>query len=477
MNNDQTKSGGHSQKEYQRKYHRKRKDGHISTRDASVLNLPPLQVLCKAKKKANRIACHCSELTRNSENQQLLRQHYTAVVRKSTSRGAGNELLVSYIKPPLKSDEGKYDKLLRDGKGTNIVNYSYRLPLYDEKENRLKGDIILCSPVFKKLFNLGKPRLKKLQELSTLKNGSCGPRILKGMRKNDTSKEPLPITMTMTEQSNPSDIPRTGQEEVIHVRTIQMKSEKMLHNKDYMDNRDDVERAESWKENKKRERGGKDAKKSVGGMEVEEVVHLKTIQLLDDDLVPHAQIMGEFGRTVDVPANGNCGFAVLIWGLHYELKLEPKWTVGKFRECIRVHAVEKEQRVFGMSFYRYSKNRRNNEQHLRFEKKMWTKTLDMLYREERNYQGGARVEEWLDGAKHFPIIADRFKVNIVIYVLDPISPYTDVYKVISGGTVEKQTLYANLRPPRGDGLDKSRTVYMFLADAHYQGLSVVSNYM
>jgi hypothetical protein len=201
------------------------------------------------------------------------------------------------------------------------------------------------------------------------------------------------------------------------------------------------------------------------------------VLVVDDDPLPHAAIIGDFGCLVDVPADGNCGFAALIWGLHHDLQLESNWEIANFRKAIKDHAVTNEDELFGMSFYRLGCNRRQKKEQDIFEKEVWRKSLRTLFTSDEAYKGGAPVSGWLDGAKHFPIIADRFKVNIVVYVLEEIFPYTDIYKIKKnndGGRegVERQTIFSSLRPPASDGLDKSRTVYLVLADKHYQYLSV-----
>ena len=90
-------------RQYHQIYYRSRGlGGEICRRDAAVADLPPLPVLCRKKERVNIIGCDCSRLTKSTEYQKQLRGHYTSWVRKSTVGGSGNELLLSYITPPLK---------------------------------------------------------------------------------------------------------------------------------------------------------------------------------------------------------------------------------------------------------------------------------------------------------------------------------------------------------------------------------------
>ena len=199
-----------------------------------------------------------------------------------------------------------------------------------------------------------------------------------------------------------------------------------------------------------------------------------------DDPLPHDAVINTFGCLKDVAAGGNCGYLALMWGLHNRLMLEPSWSVDEFRKSLKHHALENEERLFGMTFYRCSQRKRNDEEQLEFEKRLWRDSIDKIWKEGESYRKGAAVKSWLDGAKHFPIIADRFQVNIVVYGLNQIQPYTATYKLnregeSQGGDIVREIHYNNLRHPAGDGLDKTRTVYLVLSESHYQQLSVTEN--
>jgi hypothetical protein len=97
--------------------------------------------------------------------------------------------------------------------------------------------------------------------------------------------------------------------------------------------------------------------------------------------------------------------------------------------------------------------------------------LESLHQNGARCESGARVSQWFDGSKHFPIVADMFQVNIVVCVLTPQLPHTDVCLLSTTG-VEKLTQCSTLSSPAVDGSDKSKTVCLILAESHYQCLLV-----
>ena len=92
--------------------------------------------------------------------------------------------------------------------------------------------------------------------------------------------------------------------------------------------------------------------------------------------------------------------------------------MDEFRKSLKHHALENEERLLGMTFYRCSQRKRNDEEQLEFEKQFWRESIGKIWKEGKSYRKGAAVKSWLDGAKHFPIVADRFQVNIVVCALN-----------------------------------------------------------
>lgn len=262
----------------------KGKGGVISTRDAAVASLPPLpKISCWNRKKAKSQGCHCSLLMENYEHQQQLRRHYCAWVKKSKFTNSGNLLLASFITPSKKADRPECDKLLRKGKASEVIHHGYRLPGFREKEKTEGVEIRICSTVFGKLFNLGKARLKKVQGLSTRTWKLRG--MHQGKEKN----------VTLNPRAEQGSDEGVGMVENV-------------------------------------------------GDELQDIKKDNTPNtIVIEDEMPHAATMARFGTLVDVPADGNCGFAAFLWGLCHDLQLQNTrdWGMDKLRRVLREHAVER----------------------------------------------------------------------------------------------------------------------------------------
>ena len=149
-------------RDYHHLYDSRRKVGKISRRDASVAHLPPLPVLCR---KVASFGCHCSLLTSSTEHQMQLRRQHSSYVQESPLRDSGNQLLASCVTPCDQNPLG--DGLTtRSGMNLSILNCNCTIPGSRHDGQSRSSKVHVCSPVFKKLHNLGKPRFKKLQHVT-----------------------------------------------------------------------------------------------------------------------------------------------------------------------------------------------------------------------------------------------------------------------------------------------------------------------
>jgi hypothetical protein len=454
----------HCRKEYLQGWNRKRNVGAISLRDAAVAHLPALpQIRCHGN------GCYCSLLTKNREYQTQLRGDYCAFVKNSNGGCSGNKLLASYITPSKESDKNRYNKLLRNGKASVVIHFAYRLPGFRDLDE-IKGDgVSICSAVFKKLFNLGKPRLKKLQGLSTQQ--CCGhPPTLQVTHEEAVLGPAQEQNEMFVGEGQPSPgIPTNVGRGIIRLDLADESMEEIIPDSPIRAARHDSDNP------------GRGVIQAIDvdspGSGRFQVIKGPSIHIVEDDPLPHLATILSFGTPVDVEAKGNCGFLALMWGLCFDLDVVPEVRVHTFREALKEHALDHKERIFGMSFYRWGDRSRTEGEQKSFENKMWEENLEALFTKGESYETGAAVSGWLDGGKHFPIVADKYNVNIVIYVLDEHTPYTDVYETIPAYGLQQQnvrrtTEFSKLIPPSCDGLDKRRTLYLLLAEKHYQYLSV-----
>lgn len=73
----------------------------------------------------------------------------------------------------------------------------------------------------------------------------------------------------------------------------------------------------------------------------------------------------------------------------------------------------------------------DQKKHQDFEKVCWTKDPERPFCNKNDCKNdGAERDDWLDGGNHFPVVAEAFKVSIVVHVVAPVCcPHADVCKV------------------------------------------------
>lgn len=101
-------------------------------------------------------------------------------MKNSTDQGSGNKLLASFIAPVTESEKGMV--------GKNVVHH-YWICETDPEDGKPVGEpLSICSPVFMRLFDLGKARLKKLQQMSRQKSSSIEQRMGEIAEQKDVSR-------------------------------------------------------------------------------------------------------------------------------------------------------------------------------------------------------------------------------------------------------------------------------------------------
>jgi hypothetical protein len=120
--------------------------------------------------------------------------------------------------------------------------------------------------------------------------------------------------------------------------------------------------------------------------------------------------MKKFGTIEDVWADGNCGFYAIMLGLEKIGKIERgSVTVTEFRKELREYGTTNEKQIRDEALPESQKMGVSNAISWR------TDVLDPLFREGRNYEPGGRLCDWICGHWHFPLIAYKFQINIVVY--------------------------------------------------------------
>jgi hypothetical protein len=198
---------GECRPEFHQLYDSLRKVGKISDSDAAIASLDPLTVTCPKKKKIN--GCGCSILTGDQQFQRRIREYYSSTVASSSKSDPGNQLLASFVTPLSDTRKRQYDKLNHNRTiiaGSDLVcvwcrsvpifalsanshkwnsrdcpdfssslayletikgvNFEYRIPRMSNEGMPTGRDLRICVPIFVKLFNLGKDRLKRINEKS-----------------------------------------------------------------------------------------------------------------------------------------------------------------------------------------------------------------------------------------------------------------------------------------------------------------------
>jgi hypothetical protein len=119
--------------------------------------------------------------------------------------------------------------------------------------------------------------------------------------------------------------------------------------------------------------------------------------------------MKKFGATEDAEAKGNFGFCAMILGLEKMGKIERgSVTVSEFWKGLWKHVSANEKQIRDEAFPASQKMSVSNAISWR------TEVLDPSFREGQDCEPGCRPCDWLCGHWHFPLIAHKFDVNVVV---------------------------------------------------------------
>jgi hypothetical protein len=129
------------------------------------------------------------------------------------------------------------------------------------------------------------------------------------------------------------------------------------------------------------------------------------------DPFDHKEDIKKFGTIEDVKADGNCGFYAILLGLEKMGKIEPRsMTVTEFRKDLWEYAKTNEKQIRDEAIPESQKKSVKNAI-------SWmTDVLDPLFRvTRRSYETGCHRCDWICGHWHFPLIAHKFQIAIVVY--------------------------------------------------------------
>jgi hypothetical protein len=181
----------------------------------------------------------------------------------------------------------------------------------------------------------------------------------------------------------------------------------------------------------------------------------------------------KFGKTEDVLGDGNCGFYAILVGLERLRKIERK-SVTEFRKELWEYAHTNEMKIRNDAFPESQK--KGIGKAISWE----TDVLAPLFCEGSSYEKGCRLSSWISGQWHFPLIAYKFQVTIVVYSSDKskrqgeiiLEKRTTIFK--SNG--ECEWLTRRLQHPCKLLVDMASTIFLVhMHGIHYLHLYVPSN--
>jgi hypothetical protein len=178
-------------------------------------------------------------------------------------------------------------------------------------------------------------------------------------------------------------------------------------------------------------------------------------------------------QTEDVLGDGNCGYYAILVGLERLRKIERK-SVTEFRKELWEYAHTNEMKIRNDAFPESQK--KGIGKAISWE----TDVLAPLFCEGSSYEKGCRLSSWISGQWHFPLIAYKFQVTIVVYSSDKskrqgeiiLEKRTTIFK--SNG--ECEWLTRRLQHPCKLLVDMASTIFLVhMHGIHYLHLYVPSN--
>lgn len=155
--------------------------------------------------------------------------------------------------------------------------------------------------------------------------------------------------------------------------------------------------------------------------------------------------------------DGNCGYYAAQEGLR-RLNIEYETDITSFRHSLYAYAKQQQDKFLdgGHDWEIYNKGfkSKNGKTAVQLRRDWWDKeVLSKIWSEDVSFEKGVAAYYYLDSDVHWPIVADKFGVNVVCYNTSGGDLFTSAYKLQDTGLEYKLTL--GFKSPSELGFDKS----------------------
>lgn len=164
-----------------------------------------------------------------------------------------------------------------------------------------------------------------------------------------------------------------------------------------------------------------------------------------------------FGTIQDVTGDGNCGYYAAQEGLR-RLNIEHETNITSFRKSLYDHAKQQEDKFLcggdDWKIYTLGFKAKNGKTAAQLRLEWWNKeVVSKIWKEDVAFEKGVAAYHYLDSDAHWPILADKFGVNVVCYNTRSGDLFTSAYELQDNGLKYKITV--GFKSPSELGLDKS----------------------
>jgi hypothetical protein len=178
------------------------------------------------------------------------------------------------------------------------------------------------------------------------------------------------------------------------------------------------------------------------------------------------QFMSEIGTTIDVPADGNCGYHVLGRGLTALSKCHAS-SITSMRKELYEYGIRNKEKMVERAQMSY-KQLDTSASLVRY-----TKALKCIYEEGVNYDHGAPSKDWFDTLYVLPLALLKYKIgSIIIYCHDSSKPNHTISVQADDDNIVWKWNYSNLTPFRDLHYQDNTLVMIHLNGNHYQYLQL-----